>query len=68
MSDVIRINGHDEPFAGGSVAALIETRGMSGKRGLAIAVNGAVVPARLWQETLLSVGDEVEIVRAFGGG
>jgi sulfur carrier protein len=35
---------------------------------VAIAVNGVVVPARLWQETLLSAGDEVEIVRPFGGG
>lgn len=68
MSDVIRINGEDEPFTGGSVAAFIEARGMAGKRGLAIAVNGAVVPARHWQETMLSAGDEVEIVRPFGGG
>ncbi len=68
MSDVIRINGRDELFAGGSVAAFIEAHGMAGKRGLAIAVNGTVVPARLWQETLLSAGDEVEIVRPFGGG
>jgi sulfur carrier protein len=68
MSDVIRINGKDEPFAGGSVAAFIAARGMAGKRGVAIAVNGVVVPARLWQETLLSAGDEVEIVRPFGGG
>jgi sulfur carrier protein len=68
MSDVIRINGEDEPFAGGSVAAFIEARGIAGKRGVAIAVNGAVVPARLWQQTMLSAGDEVEIVRPFGGG
>jgi sulfur carrier protein len=68
MSDVIRINGKDEPFAGGSVATFIAARGMAGKRGVAIAVNGVVVPARLWQETLLSAGDEVEIVRPFGGG
>jgi len=68
MSDVVRINGRDEPFAGGSLAAFIEARGMAGKRGLAVAVNGTVVPARLWQETRLSAGDEVEIVRPFGGG
>lgn len=68
MNEVIRINGKDEPFVDGSVAALIAARGMAGKRGVAIAVNGAVVPARYWQETLLSPGDEVEIVRPFGGG
>ena len=68
MSEIIRINGRDEPFAGGSLAAFIEARGMAGKRGLAVAVNGTVVPARLWHETRLSAGDEVEIVRPFGGG
>jgi sulfur carrier protein len=68
MSETIRINGAQEPFAGGSVAALIEARGITGKRGVAVAVNGAVVPARRWQDTILAVGDEVEIVRPFGGG
>ena len=68
MSETIRINGTDEPFAGRSVAALIAARGMEGKRGVAVAVNGAVVPARRWPETMLSPGDEVEIVRPFGGG
>jgi sulfur carrier protein len=68
MSETIRINGTEEPFAGGSVASLIDARGMAGKRGLAVAVNGAVVPSRRWPETILSPGDEVEIVRPFGGG
>ena len=30
--------------------------------------NGAVVPRRAWPETALSPGDEVEIVKLFGGG
>lgn len=68
MTDTIRINGKDEHFAGGSVAALMTARGMDSKRGIAVAVNGAVVPARRWPETTLSPGDEVEIVRPFGGG
>jgi len=68
MSEVIQINGKDENFAGGSVAALVAARGMTGKRGVAVAVNGAVVPARRWQELILAPGDEVEIVRPFGGG
>ena len=68
MSETIRINGTEEPFAGGSVAALVAARGIAGKPGLAIAVNGAVVPARRWPETMLVAGDDVEIVRPFGGG
>ncbi len=68
MSEVIRINGKDETFAGASVAALVAARGMTGKRGVAVAVNGAVVPARRWQDIDSVAGDEVEIVRPFGGG
>jgi sulfur carrier protein len=68
MSGTIRLNGAQEPFAGGSVAALLDARGMTGKRGVAVAVNGTVVPARRWPDTILAVGDEVEIVRPFGGG
>ncbi|HXE16920.1 MAG TPA: sulfur carrier protein ThiS [Stellaceae bacterium] len=68
MTDTIRVNGKDENFAGGSIASLVAARGMAGKRGVAIAVNGAVVPARRWPETQLAPGDEVEIVRPFGGG
>jgi sulfur carrier protein len=68
MSDIVRINGKDEPFAGGTVAALVAARGIEGKRGVAVAVNGAVVPARRWAETMLSPDDEIEIVRPFGGG
>jgi sulfur carrier protein len=68
MSETIRINGEDQLFAGGTVAALLAARGLTATRGMAIAVNGAVVPARRWEETKLAPGDEVEIVRPFGGG
>ena len=39
-----------------------------GARGVAIAVNGAVVPSRRWADTVLSAGDVVEIVRPLQGG
>jgi sulfur carrier protein len=68
MSASIRINGKDEPFPGGTLAAMVAARGIASRRGLAIALNGAVVPARRWDDTPLSPGDEVEIVRPFGGG
>ncbi|HEY5208241.1 MAG TPA: sulfur carrier protein ThiS [Stellaceae bacterium] len=68
MSAPIRVNGEAEPFPGGTVAALIAARGIASRRGLAVALNGTVVPARHWDETILSPGDEVEIVRPFGGG
>ncbi len=37
-------------------------------KGVAVAVNGAVVPAGSWAEARLAAGDRVEIVKPFGGG
>lgn len=37
-------------------------------RGLAVALNSRVVPRRLWASTLLSAGDQVELVSAAQGG
>lgn len=68
MTAFLRINGEDQPFQPMSVAGLLDARGIAGKRGLAVALNGAVVPARFWPETALNPGDEIEIVRPFGGG
>jgi sulfur carrier protein len=68
MTPLLRINGEDQPFKAMTVAALLEARGVEQRRGLAVAVNGAVVPARFWRETTLNPGDEIEIVRPFGGG
>jgi len=42
--------------------------GTSGARGLAVAVNGHVVPRHAWDATRLAPGDEVEIVKLFAGG
>ncbi len=42
--------------------------GTSGARGLAVAVNGQVVPRHAWDGTRLAPGDEVEIVKLFAGG
>jgi sulfur carrier protein len=64
----IRVNGKDEPLAVPTVADLLSARGIKRPRGVAVALNGAVVPAGAWPETRLSGGDVVEIVRPFGGG
>jgi sulfur carrier protein len=55
----IRVNGKDEALSAPTVAELLRGRGIERPRGVAVAVNGTVVPA---------AGDEVEIVRPFGGG
>ena len=52
-----------------SVAELIERAGAGGeRRGVAVAVDGEVVPRSAWQETLVSDGQKVEVVGAIQGG
>ena len=50
-----------------SVAALLEQRGLAGKR-VAVERNGEIVPKSRHGETLLAAGDRIEIVVAVGGG
>ena len=65
----IRVNGEERPLGADGVIGLLEAAGGDPKtRGLAVAVNGAVVPRRAWPETALAPGDEVEIVKLFAGG
>lgn len=68
MSREIRINGRAETLAVATVAELLRARGIAGNRGVAVAVNGVVVPASAWRERPLAAGDDVEIVKPFGGG
>jgi len=68
MSATIRVNGRDERLAAATVAELLRARGIERPRGVAVAVNGAVVPARRWSEVALAPGDAIEIVKPFGGG
>lgn len=69
MSAVLRVNGRDEPLAAASVAELLAARGIAeGTRGVAVALNGTVVPRRQWAGTALRHGDSLEIVRPIQGG
>ena len=66
---VIRINGESEPFAAATIEALLAEKAVdTGQRGVAVALNGAVVPRAAWRDTPLKPGDSVEIVRARQGG
>jgi sulfur carrier protein len=73
MSDVIEgkmltVNGVAEPLAP-TVAALLVARDIAPDgRGVAVALNGAVVRRADWATTALNAGDTVEIVRAMQGG
>ena len=64
----IIVNGVPQELAESlTVAALLEARGLIGKR-VAVERNGEIVAKSLHAETLLAVGDRIEIVVAVGGG
>ena len=65
----IQINGQIEPLMVATLAALLEEKAVdTGQRGIAVAVNGAIVPRAAWPQTQLRPGDSGEIVRARQGG
>jgi sulfur carrier protein len=62
------VNGDDYvPAPGTTVADLVAERCPS-SRGVAVAVNGEVVPRSTWAHTPVGAGDAVEIVSAAAGG
>ncbi len=64
----IRLNGESCSVPPGTIADLLVAQGVQRRRGVAVAVNGEVVPASAWQERHLGQGDDVEIVKPIGGG
>jgi sulfur carrier protein len=65
----IRVNGEFEPLGATTLEALVaEKAADTAQRGIAVALNGAVVPRAAWRDTQLRPGDSIEIVRARQGG
>ena len=66
---MIRVNGESEPLAFATLDALLAEKAVDTmQRGIAVALNGSVVPRAAWPGTVLKPGDNVEIVRARQGG
>ncbi len=66
---IIQVNGKSEALSAARLAALLADRGIEADaRGVAVALNGAVVPRAAWAQTPLRAGDAIEIVRAKQGG
>jgi thiamine biosynthesis protein ThiS len=62
------VNGEEQELAAGTtLAALLETLGLSAKR-VAVERNRDIVKQELWNELVLEDGDELEIVHFVGGG
>jgi sulfur carrier protein len=65
---LIFVNGNEEPDAA-SVAELLERLGVAaGARGVAVALDGEVVPRSQWHAAALAPGSKVEVVGAIQGG
>ncbi len=66
------VNGEPRDTQARTLAALwtAETEPLQppSRRGFAIALNGEVVRAARWDETVVNEGDRVEIIRAVAGG
>ena len=65
----IYVNDRPRPFAAGlRLSCLIRELGLADKKGVAVAVNGAVVPRSEWPARELAAADRVLVIRATQGG
>jgi len=65
----ILLNGQSKEVVAMTLAELLDELGQErARKGIALALNGEVVPRGRWAETLLTNGDTVEIVGAVQGG
>jgi sulfur carrier protein len=66
----LTVNGEAKQVdAGATLADLLDTLEMDRTaRGIAVAVNDAVIPQPSWHKKALSDGDTIEIIRAVQGG
>ncbi len=66
----LTINGEARNIEAANISQLLTAELEEGhtRRGIAVALNGQVVPRSQWDEARISKGDRVEIVRALPGG
>ena len=65
----INLNGKaSEIKSGSSLMSLIDELGLTGRKAIAIALNGEVLTRERYNEIILNEGDSLEVVRAIGGG
>ncbi len=63
----ITVNGKNESISSGSITAYIREKGINPKA-LVVELNGQVVVADRWDQTLFSEGDQLELLSFVGGG
>jgi sulfur carrier protein len=64
----VRVNGERRELDGGTSVAEVVRALTDAERGVAVAVDGEVVPRSAWSETVLADGQHVEVLRAVQGG
>ncbi|MGC5333126.1 sulfur carrier protein ThiS [Micromonospora sp. DT62] len=64
----LTVNGAGRSLPGGSTVADLVRAVTDQQRGLAVTVNGEVVPRTGWPATVLRDGDRVEVLSAAQGG
>lgn len=65
----VRVNGERQVVEGNvRVATLVGAFAGVSEDGVAVAVNGEIVPRARWHEREVRDGDDIEIVRAVQGG
>jgi sulfur carrier protein len=66
---VIFVNGEPREHAGATVADLLADLGVeTSARGVAVAVDGEVIPRAEWDERRVNEGERVEALSAMQGG
>jgi sulfur carrier protein len=65
----VRLNGEPLEVPGGTtVREVLAVAGLGDERGLAVAVDGEVVPRSEWVRRPVTDGQQVEVLRAVQGG
>lgn len=65
---VVRINGEQRSVPVVATLASVVANLTAAESGIAVAVNGSVVPRSAWAQTGLADGDQVEVLTAVQGG
>lgn len=65
---IVTVNGEDRTLADGATVRSLVVAMELPDDGVAVAVNGMVVPCSTWDDTPLGAGAEVDILTAVQGG
>ena len=69
MTSTISLNGENRPWHEQSTLDLLAESGIAAERGgIAVALNGEVVPRGQWADAWPVPGDQIEIVHIIRGG